>query len=165
VEQLIELISKNFMLVMFLLWAVFGLFKRKGTEPMEKPGRGQRPEQRQDIESANKPWEHIEEEELRTTSIDRERPRVTDPIRAYENLIQQPLAKATQEIKQNTAKTKFPQQTQVNNNEQTVEDIYRPVDFKKISSTNVVQGIIWSQVLGKPRSKEPHRTFRRGRYN
>lgn len=35
---------------------------------------------------------------------------------------------------------------------------HRAIDFKHINGQNVVQGIIWSQVLGAPRSREPHRS-------
>ncbi|GAA0362571.1 hypothetical protein [Bacillus horti] len=38
------------------------------------------------------------------------------------------------------------------------EDVNQLMDFKRINSQNIVQGVIWAEVLGAPKARNPHRS-------
>ncbi|WP_062050068.1 hypothetical protein [Bacillus sp. JCM 19034] len=65
------------------------------------------------------------------------------------------LEKRLKEIKQQTAKTR--QQSAA------TESSGLNLQFDQLSNKEAMQGVVWAEVLGRPRAKQPHQTFGRGR--
>ncbi len=152
-------------------WVLLGLFRRKPTEEPTKPNQRQRQGQnpKQETHPANPkptafpvefPWEKVEElldpkpkpQPTRVEKLEIKREEAPQKKHSARE-------RATDSIRQ-------PHPSEINH--EAHSSARKPasalppglVDFKRVESTNVMQGVIWSQVLGSPRAKEPHRSNR-----
>lgn len=182
-ENLIGLILDNFWFFIILLWILGSFGGKKGKKQQDKNN----PNRKYPTPTAGPPiefpWEKAEpEREIQQQTVQRAEPKANrSPMEEAwewaEDVIK-PRAKAKQdgsistiqiedspienrlrasERKTERTQTKNHQMTQAPKRDQS--SIQEAMNFNKMNKDTIVQGIIWSQVLGKPRSKEPHRTF------
>lgn len=146
--DILELLMKNWWLLLALLWFFSGAIGKKG-----KQRREQQREPQSTPQSAETP---IDESRLMEQyPYTRQAPGefiANSTKKAVEHVKNNQLVRQDigEEIGQGTI-VKSP------NVGSYSKEASNQLDFKTIDKSKVVQGIIWSQIFGKPRAKEPHR--------
>lgn len=146
--DILELLMKNWWLLLALLWFFSGAIGKKG-----KQRREQQREPQSTPQSAETP---IDESRLMEQyPYTRQAPRefiANSTKMAVEHVKNNQLVRQDidEEIGQGTI-VKSPSVGSYS------KEARNQLDFKTIDKSKVVQGIIWSQIFGKPRAKEPHR--------
>jgi len=169
VENLIDFILSNIHFVVFFGWILLGLFRRKNQEETETR-RGTSDQNKRKEPGPSKP-----------TADSKEFPRPTAfpmefPWEVFKEEPKPELTKVEEkkiEEQRVAVEAKKPRERErigrrdpeVISSPIVSNEIATPqaVNFSRIGPNQVIQGVIWSQVLGSPRSKDPHRTSRRGR--
>lgn len=174
---LIDIIFDNLLIILLIIGSLTGLF-----------GRGKKRQENHPRPVANPielPWEkEAEQEDNRTYStqdnqakdnFDQDR-----PWRKMNEKFQEKFQEKVDKVNQGEiSKEQDITLTQNDLGESDISDGVQPVkkknvsyspevkrmlDFKRMNPKSVINGIIWSQVLEKPRSKNPHYTNTRQRY-
>jgi hypothetical protein len=163
--DILDFILSNWWLLIPIIWFFSGAFGKKGKEQQERNGHPlpvanpiEVDEFRNDSTSADFPWERHQQPNVESATNHADfkkdsRPRRPEAIGGNEDRTrtQTPsLDIAAQDL------TSRPMNSL--SNVQYSKEEKKRLDFKSIDTTSVVQGMVWSQVFGKPRSKEPHRT-------
>ncbi len=150
---LIELLENNFWILLLLLWLVFGAVSRMRKGPQEQEQEVPKP--RQQSAPMDKPWEKIQDTQ-ETVSVERlfdSDKKEADRTSRW--IARNDLFQSNEGIEEPILLVKKKKKNK-----------YRKLlDFNNMNEAQVIQGVIWSQVLGKPRSKEPHQTNRYSYYS
>jgi hypothetical protein len=154
--DILDFILSNWWLLLPIIWLFSGAFGKKAKEQQER-NQNPRPveqtlenhESRDDSASMGFPWERVEEEPRSPSP---------QPNRAPRRDIESYASNATQPPSSDITGQDLTSRRVSSDNEGYSREAKTRLDFKRVDTTSVVQGMVWSQVFGKPRSKEPHRT-------
>jgi hypothetical protein len=177
--DILDFILSNWWLLLPIIWLFSGAIGKKAKEQQEQ-NQGPRPvEQTQvddqfgdDSASMGFPWERVEEEPRRPTpqqnlakrrDIESYASNATDTMEEIGLTRTEKLAGYGDRMRAQTPSADITGQDLTSRQGRSLDDGYskeakQRLDFKRIDRNSVVQGMVWSQVFGKPRSKEPHRT-------
>lgn len=189
-NNIFELIQQNIFFFIILLWILSSLFSRSRGNQEEQnkrpvprqqqghpqgqraPQRTERPRQAQTTARqprtatvGDKPWERVE------TKVETEADRLRKAEQAREQrerMEQQQLRKDTK-VRPSYAKQESVHDTaigdQIGKSMEVTTEVYSErakalLDFSRINAESATQGMVWSQIFGMPRAKEPHRSNR-----
>jgi hypothetical protein len=172
--DILELIMNNWWLLLALLWFFAGALGKKGKQKQEQQREQQIEHQRDELDNYEPSVSRSDETDFKEQQASIEFP--------WEKIGQAPQRQETytrpepQEIKKNVTKKVV---DHLQNNQLVRKEIGNEIgqgtkiispndvnyskkakqllDFETLDGTKVVQGMVWSQIFGKPRSKEPHR--------
>lgn len=156
--EILEFLFSNIFFLIAILWFVSSIFGRKRKEeqqrnknprPVAFPTEERNPDPVASPVELDKPWEKVEQEELqRNEGV---RPRNQDLVRRAEWIESKEIG--------SEAIGKLPVDTVIATEPVRYSKRSKQLlDFTNLNRTKVVQGMVWSQVFGLPRAKEPHRT-------
>jgi hypothetical protein len=165
---ILDLILDNWWILLGALWLLSGVLGKKGKEQerqKQNHNHNSRPDAhpvevdgtRDDHSSIEFPWEKVEGKSAQAS------PQRNQSQRDYmessvENVVD--YRKGTQMMAQDVSAQDIKSVDKVRYSKEAKQIL----DFKNINKTTVVQGMVWSQIFGKPRSKEPHRASKYTRY-
>jgi hypothetical protein len=176
--DILDFILSNWWLLIPIIWLFSGAFGKKAKEQQER-NHNPRPveqtldadESRDDSASMGFPWERVEEEPRRPSPQNRAQRRdiesyasnATDTMKEIGLARSEEMGGYGDRMRAQSPSSDITGQDLTSRrvsslNEGYSKEVKNRVDFKRIDTTSVVQGMVWSQVFGKPRSKEPHRT-------
>ncbi|WP_202080683.1 hypothetical protein [Caldalkalibacillus salinus] len=180
--NLIEFLLGNVFYLVLLFWFLAGIFNKK-REPQDdhtpSPQRAPRPtagpieipwETVGDRENTNQRPQQQREGTKASSALDDQRrrnqesPKQTEAQRRYEEL-------RSANTTVDSAVSDMAVTDQIGDLEEMTETLRSEaeyyskkakdiLDFKHMGKKSVTQGIVWSQILGPPRSRDPHRTNR-----
>lgn len=147
--DLVEFILSNPLVIAGLIFVLSSLFGKK------KKGKQQRRQKENPASAASVPVPSIEQTETKPEAKERMKEAI-DTIETRYHSVKSEMSELGNEIGSAADEIQAGIQTDSKNsqNERTKAN---PV----INKDNVVQGIIWSEILGSPRSKKPHASAKR----
>jgi hypothetical protein len=148
--RIIEFLLSNIWIVIPILFFLVNLIGKNKREPSPEMERNPRPV----ATPMEFPWGKVEWEPeykkdetdaKKTIEVDR-----LDDVLEYRESTRTSSAELSELFDHTT--TIRPENKKVGSSEVT-----RAISFKKIQRQDIIQGIVWSEVLGKPRAKKPYR--------
>jgi hypothetical protein len=189
--DILEFLFGNIFFILLIIWILSGVFggKKKNQQQSPRRPRPMQTDQRQRMPDlsgrtedaqpqtleVDRPWETVEPKRTNPFDLDFddevvqptiERPRL-EPIRAEALKQHDHVREKRANVPDITVEDEISDMIQATRGQ--VEEVKYSseakelLDFKRIDQTSVVQGMVWSQVFGKPRVKDPHRTNLRAR--
>ncbi|EGL82659.1 hypothetical protein CathTA2_1815 [Caldalkalibacillus thermarum TA2.A1] len=187
--DLFEFIMNNFIFFLVLLWIVSSLFGKRGQAENEQPRPVRRHPQEQPTWEKmegweqEKPWEKANElqekvsdqpgQETLAIELEKQPGRVGGERSPREAIYKQigltEKQRRAKEMDLTDAKVaaneigSMGEMSGLRPKERFRQEAQAWLDFKKMTDKSVVQGYIWSEIFGKPRSKQPHPLYARYR--
>lgn len=166
--DILELLMKNWWVLLALLWFFSGALGKKGKQRQAEQQREQQ-SRPQHLESPNNesellgqqasiefPWEKVGRESRQEEPITRQVPR---------EFMEMSTRKVDDHLNTNQlARTEIDTLEEIGQDNRVISTGHvnyskhakQLLDFKSVDKAKVVQGMVWSQIFGKPRAKEPH---------
>jgi hypothetical protein len=181
VESLFDFIFSNLFFVILVIGGIMSFFNRMSRggeegEQQNRPGRQPQPPpgQRQQRQEEQVDWREIfkQEQPQARTEQDRPEPRFEERPVSFEPVSQQKeVAEGVdrqQELYDRYERLKDKKREAVNQFERMVPQ--KPVEgsekrskldleLNRLSNKEAMKAVVWAEVLGKPRGKNPHQTF------
>ena len=179
--DILDLIFSNLAFSIALIWFVFSMFGKKEQEeqerrrhprPVAQPIEVPRPEaqpreesrpvyQSFDLEESQKAAEELSNQEetvfQRTAELLAKAEEIQNRARS------QAVTKSIQERNSLRARETALQETILTGAKLALQE-EKLIDFSQLDRKSIVQGMVWSQVFGLPRAKEPYRSWPRYMY-
>ncbi|GAE33394.1 hypothetical protein [Halalkalibacter akibai] len=166
IEQLFDFIAQNFIFVAVIIGGIISMLGRlSGAGQGQQEQGGQRTNQqprRQQEEQVD--WREIFKQEERETSKPIETQQEVyfeDPTVSRQQELQTQYEEMQRKREKSSRKVKELRKTTSQN--EVYEKRGLDLQLSQLSNREAMKGVVWAEVLGRPRAKQPHSTFVRKR--
>ncbi|KHF41888.1 hypothetical protein [Halalkalibacter okhensis] len=172
-ERLFDFIVQNFVFVAVVVGGIISMLGRMsgaGQQQQENRGTGQRqrqPQRQPQPQEEKVDWREIfKQEEVEPERVparqESKMDQVTVPVE--KELLQQELQDRYDELRQKREKTLKRGLETKSETEATNQSGGLDLRLNRLSNKEAMKAVVWSEVLGPPRGRQPHNTFSRKRY-
>ncbi|WP_332632156.1 hypothetical protein [Halalkalibacter flavus] len=171
-ESLLEFIAQNFIFVAVIVGGLISMLGRMtgaGQQHQDNRGAGQRQRPPQQPQEEKVDWREIfkQEEMEPERGRNRQEPKVEQvqvTVPSEREQLQQEIQNRYDELRQKREKASQRDREVRSETEVTHHSDGLDLGLNRLSNKEAMKAVVWSEVLGRPRARQPHNTFSRRRY-